>query len=157
MGGVEIERKFLVDAHRLPRLGPGQLLCQGYLPVSADSAVAVRVRLADGGGFLTLKQRRAGRQRAEFEYPIPADDARALLALCPARLEKTRHLVEADDGHRWEVDVFRGDNAPLVLAELELADPDEPFQRPPWLAGEVTDDGRYYNAHLAVHPYNSWQ
>jgi adenylate cyclase len=56
----------------------------------------------------------------------------------------------------WEVDVFEGANAGLVVAELELADEHEAFPRPAWLGDEVSDDPRYYNMNLAQVPYTQW-
>jgi len=83
-------------------------------------------------------------------------DARALLALAVGGLvDKRRHLVKVG-GHLWEVDEFLGDNAGLVVAEIELADADETFRRPDWLGAEVTDESRYYNLALASHPYSQW-
>src|SRR5690606_41633412 len=92
----------------------------------------------------------------EFDYPIPVEDARQLLALCVGGLvEKPRHYVR-HGGHLWEIDEFLGDNAGLVVAEIELADPDEAFDRPDWLGAEVTDQPRYYNLALAQRPYARW-
>jgi CYTH domain-containing protein len=94
--------------------------------------------------------------RLEFEYPIPLADAEQMLAqVCPAAMEKIRRRVTVG-AHVWEVDEFFGDNAGLVLAEVELQDEAEPFERPAWLGAEVTADGRYTNAHLSQHPYSRW-
>ena len=94
----------------------------------------------------------------EFEYEIPAADARALLALAePGVIEKERCLVPVADGHTWEVDVFHGENEGLVVAEIELGAEDEPFARPDWIADEVTGDARYYNSSLARTPYRLWE
>ncbi|TDH62660.1 CYTH domain-containing protein [Dankookia rubra] len=149
---TEIERKFLVagDGWRATALGPGLRLRQGYLPNGgAPEAPVVRVRLAGKDGFLTIKGPGL-LSRAEFEYPIPAEDAEAMLAaLCiPPVLEKTRTRV-AHGGLVWEVDVFAGHLAGLVLAEVELASADQPFARPGWAGQEVTGDGRYQNNALA--------
>lgn len=145
----EIERKFLVasDGWRAAA-GPGTEYLQGYL--CADRAVSVRVRLAGGRAFLTIKGGAAGIRRSEFEYPLPPADARAIIdGLCPAgTVAKTRHLLAAG-AHTWEIDVFHGPHAGLVLAEIELRHEDEPFERPDWLGPEVTGDPRYLNASLA--------
>ena len=150
---VEIERKFLVSGDAW-RNGSGVLYRQGYL--NRDKARTVRVRIAGDAAFLTIKGQSVGASRAEFEYPIPVADAQALLALCDGPLiEKTRYLVP-HAGHQWEVDEFAGDNAGLVVAELELVSEDEAFESPAWLGEEVTHDARYFNSNLATQPYASW-
>ena len=150
----EIERKFLVvgDAWRAGAVGTRYR--QGYL---AAGACTVRVRLAGERGFLTVKGRAVGPVRDEYEYPIPAADAAEMLErLCAGgRIEKVRHRVE-HRGHLWEVDEFAGENAGLVVAEVELASPDEDVELPPWAGAEVTDDPRYANASLARAPYTRW-
>lgn len=136
-------------------------MAQGYVNDQAamDSGLqraSVRVRLEGDGARLNLKSRELGRSRQEFEYPIPVDDARALLALCVGGLiDKRRHLVE-HAGHVWEIDEFSGDNAGLIVAEIELDSDDERFERPAWLGMEVTESTRYYNLALASRPYSQW-
>lgn len=156
--GVEIERKFRVRAGWRPD-GAGEEIAQGYL--SSVPERTVRVRLRGGRGYLTVKGKNGGAdaaRRAEFEYEIPAADARALLALAePGVIEKERCLVPVADGHTWEVDVFHGENEGLVVAEIELGAEDETFARPDWLADEVTGDARYYNSSLARTPYRLWE
>lgn len=151
---TEIERKFLVQPRDWASMGVGKAYKQGYLS-SADNAI-VRVRLAGEQGFLTIKGRTEGISRSEFEYPIPRADAEAMLALCPQPLiDKTRYRIPVGQ-HTWEVDVFHGLNDGLVVAEIELASEDEAFERPDWLAEEVTHDWRYTNASLARQPFSSW-
>jgi adenylate cyclase len=159
---LEIERKFLVSSDvwraQASRVIP---MAQGYLNDQAamDSGtqrVSVRVRLEGGDARLNLKSREIGHTRQEFEYPIPVADARALLARCVGGLiDKRRHLVE-HAGHLWEIDEFFGDNAGLIVAEIELDSGDEWFERPAWLGMEVTDSARYYNLALASRPYSQW-
>ncbi len=150
---LEIERKFLTTDQGW-RTGAGVLICQGYL-CSVPSRT-VRVRLAGDAGWLTIKGATDGATRAEFEYRIPIADAQALLALCEGPLlEKVRHRVRFG-GHWWDVDEFLGENAGLVVAEVELSAEDEHFERPPWLGAEVTEDARYFNSNLAHRPYRSW-
>ncbi|PWG63209.1 CYTH domain-containing protein [Spiribacter halobius] len=153
---TEIERKFLVvdDSWRADADG-GVRYRQGYLAGSAECSV--RVRAAAEGAWLNIKGATLGASRQEFEYPVPLADAAAMLqGLCGERvLEKVRYHVPYA-GHVWEVDCFEGANAGLVVAELELAAVDEPFQRPPWAGREVTDQWRYYNARLVSHPYRDW-
>jgi adenylate cyclase len=151
--GVEIERKFLVQGDGW-KTSTGVLYRQGYL--NRDKNRTVRVRIAGDAAFLTVKGVSVGATRAEFEYAIPTADAEGLLALCDGPLvEKTRHLVRIDDT-LWEVDEFAGDNAGLVVAEVELKAEDQPFARPDWLGPEVTHDARYFNSNLATLPYSCW-
>lgn len=159
---IEIERKFLVvgDAWReaahevLP-------MAQGYLndAASLDSGTmrsSIRVRTSGDRAWLNIKSAGIGSSRQEFEYPVPVEDARALLGLCVGgTVDKQRHLVR-HGAHLWEVDEFLGDNAGLVVAEIELGAVDEAFERPDWLGDEVTNDTRYYNLALATTPYTHW-
>lgn len=161
--GIEIERKFLVTgegwraaAHAVFPMAQGYINDMGALD-RGDQNASVRVRIEGDVAALNLKSRTLGRSRQEFEYPIPLDDARALLALCVGGLiDKRRHLVH-HEGLLWEVDEFLGDNAGLVVAEVELDDPDQPVPLPPWAGEDVTDQARYYNVALASHPYTRWQ
>ena len=150
--GVEIERIFLVKPGAWERAVP-QPMAQGYL-VRGDAAT-VRVRVSGGHAWLTVKGRGDGLSRPEFEYGIPADEARAMLAMVPGVVEKTRRRVPVG-AHVWEVDVFEGENAGLVVAEVELTSPDEAFERPAWLGAEVTGVPRYYNSELSVRPFRMW-
>jgi len=153
---VEIERKFLVrHAGWRQQVAATRELLQGYL---ANTALgSVRVRLADGCGRLSVKAMTPGLSREEYEYDVPAADARQMLAtLCPGpTIAKRRHLVDCE-GHRFEVDEFGGDNEGLVVAELELSDEAEAGPRPDWLGDEVTDHARYYSFRLAEHPFRCW-
>lgn len=153
---TEIERKFLVrDQRWREQARPGVRLMQGYL--ASTPALTVRVRLAGEQGRLTIKGATHGICRSEYEYAIPAEDAQAMLNELAetAIVEKTRYLVPAGE-HNWEVDVFAGENAGLVLAEIELSAEDEAFERPAWLGVEVSDEPRYFNANLARHPFRHW-
>ena len=159
---IEIERKFLLadDAWRAQAVR-SERMAQGYLN-DAESVtagrqnVSVRVRIAGEAAQLNIKSRELGAYRQEFEYAIPLADAEALLALCVGgRIEKTRHHVH-HAGHLWEIDEFDGDNAGLVVAEIELSTVDDVFARPAWLGIEVTDQSRYYNLRLAERPYSQW-
>jgi adenylate cyclase len=159
---VEIERKFLVagdawraQAHRVIPMAQGYLNSQGAMD-RGEQKVSVRVRLEGDEARMNLKSREPGHTRQEFDYPIPVGEARALLALCVGGLiDKRRHLIEYGD-HLWEVDEFLGDNAGLVVAEVELDAADDHFERPAWLGMEVTDSLRYYNLALASRPYSQW-
>ena len=160
--GIEIERKFLVTgdgwrtaAHRVVPMAQGYLNDQAAMDSGAQRA-SVRVRLEGDEARLNIKSRELGRSRQEFDYAIPVDEARALLALCVGGLiDKRRHLV-THAGHLWEVDEFLGENAGLVVAEIELQHRDEAFSHPDWLGVEVTEASRYYNLALASRPYSQW-
>jgi adenylate cyclase len=141
--GVEIERKFLIDATRLPTLGKGAHFRQGYL----CSGPTVRVRIADDKGELTIKGPGL-LVRPEFNFAIPLEDAEAMWPMVKAWLEKRRYKVE-HRGKSWDVDEFLGTLAGFWLAEIELSSPDEPFERPPWVTVEVSGNPRYSNLSLA--------
>ena len=160
--GIEIERKFLVTGDGWRAAAHAVIpMAQGYINDSAsiDSGAqqaSVRVRIQGEQAFLNLKSRDIGHTRQEFDYPIPVNDARALLALCVGGLiDKRRHLVRHGD-LLWEVDEFLGDNAGLVVAEVELDDAAQAIDLPEWVGAEVTDDVRYYNLALAAHPFSRW-
>ena len=153
---IEIERKFrVVDQRWRAAVSDSTLLRQGYL--ANTSRASVRVRLAGDEGWLSVKAMTPGRARAEYEASIPRDDANEMLdRLCEgAVVEKWRHIV-VHDGNEWEIDEFLGENAGLVVAELELNAEDQPFAVPGWLGDEVTHDERYYNFKLSLHPWRSW-
>ena len=153
---TEIEHKFLLRDDRWRALVERSVrLRQGYL--TSDARCSVRVRIAEGQGFLNLKSGTLGIQRSEYEYPIPLAEAEEILdTLCEKPLlEKTRHYLRLGE-HLWEIDEFAGDNAGLIVAEVELSRVDEPFARPDWLGEEVSHDIRYYNSQLAQHPYQRW-
>lgn len=151
----EIERKFLVKKELWQPQDEGVEIAQGYLAASAERAV--RVRLAGSRAYLTVKGPMKGVERLEFEYEIPASDARAMLALCERPwIEKRRHL-ERCGAHTWEIDCFSGDNEGLIVAEIELSSPDEAFEAPPWLGEEVSADSRYLNASLMRLPFSRWR
>lgn len=155
---IETERKFLVSGTEYRHLAyEKSRITQGFLVSEPERVVRVRVR--DGRATLTIKgpSSHGGAMRHEFEHPIPMDEARYLLTLCPLPpIEKVRHLVRSGR-HVIEVDEFGGANHGLVLAEVELSDPAEPFEAPPFLAREVTSDPRYCNARLYSHPFTEWE
>lgn len=153
--GIEIERKFLLAGDAWRGLGQPVLLRQGYLSSARERVV--RVRIEGGQAMLTIKGANVGASRGEWEYPIPLADAVELLdGLCEQPLiEKYRHRIE-HAGMVWEVDEFLGANAGLVVAEIELASEDQPFEKPEWIGAEVSGDARYYNANLIRHPFSQW-
>jgi adenylate cyclase len=151
----EIERKFLVAGASWKDGATGTLTRQGYL--SNVKEHTVRVRVAGAMAFLTIKGPSRGLARDEFEYPIPVDDAEAMLdALCERPLiEKTRWLVPFK-GFTWEVDEFHGENAGLVVAEVEVPTPETKPELPPWVREEVSSDPRYFNSNLVKNPFRAW-
>ncbi len=150
----EIERKFLVDAAKLPPLPAPQIIKQGYIPTQNAT---VRIRISNDKAFLTLKGRTTGLRRSEFEYPIPLEDAEAMLdELCmQPYIDKKRYLIDVS-GHTWELDIFEGENEGLIVAEIELESEDEAFERPEWVTEEVSEDPRYRNAYLVKNPFMKW-
>ncbi len=154
--GVEIERKFLVarETWRASVEGETRIL-QGYLAEGQRSTVRARIR--GDAAYLTIKGATSGISRLEFEYPIPVADAEILLrelAVSPL-IEKVRYRVRCGH-HVWDLDVFSGANAGLVLAEIELDAENAAFERPDWVGEEVSVDPRYFNVNLARHPYSRW-
>ena len=153
---VEIERKFLLaNEDWRAQVSEQQYLAQGYLGGTRSS---VRVRIGGEQAWLNIKSMALGTTRLEFEYAIPLDDAKVMLkelAEGPV-VSKTRHHVDIG-AHRFEIDEFDGDNAGLIVAEVELTDAAETFPRPTWLGIEVTEDSRYYNVNLARKPFSTWE
>ncbi|MCP1674933.1 adenylate cyclase [Natronocella acetinitrilica] len=154
--GIEVERKFLVVTEQWRAGAERTLFRQGYL--STDRERTVRVRLAGDAAWLTIKGVTEGVSRREFEYAVPPADAEILLdELCLRPLiEKYRYRVQ-HAGLTWEVDEFLGDNAGLIIAEVELDHPDQAIELPSWVGKEVSDDARYFNANLIAHPYCRWR
>ena len=151
----EIERKFLLKSKDWRVPGTGTPYRQGYLSTVPERTV--RVRLIRDKGYLTIKGISVGATRAEYEYEIPAEEAGEMLDnLCERPLiEKTRYRVEYQ-GLTWEIDEFGGDNAGLIIAEVELDEEDQTVMLPDWVGQEVTGDRRYYNANLIADPFTRW-
>lgn len=153
---LEIERKYLVKNDSWRDLVESQAhIMQGYL-ANNDNAV-VRVRVKGDAAYITVKGAAEGISRSEYEYRIPVEDGTAMLrdlAVLPV-IDKVRHNVRSG-GHLWELDIFAGENQGLVMAEVELQADDEVFEMPEWAGEEVSEDPRYYNVNLALHPYKSW-
>ncbi len=151
----EIERKYLIDPDILGTLPEGTRIVQGYIPTQGKTAV--RIRLKGEQAYLTIKGENRGAVRSEFEYPIPAEDADAMLAeLCNGQVvDKIRYLIKHAN-HTWEVDIFSGNNQGLIVAEVELDSENESVTLPDWVREEVTGDPRYYNSSLIDNPYSGW-
>lgn len=153
---TEIERKFLVTGDFSREIRRAERIVQGY--ICSQPGRTVRIRIRGKEGFLTIKGPSTddGLSRYEFERPLPLAEAEELFKLCePGAIEKVRNWVQVGK-HIWEVDVFHGANEGLILAEVELASTDEPFEKPAWIGKEVTGDRRYYNSTLTKHPYREW-
>ena len=156
MDNIEIERKFLVCGDFKSQAASSSRIRQAYINQAGGRTVRVRIR--DEKAYLTIKgpSLDGGLSRFEWEIEIPVADAEQLLELrVSAVIDKRRYLVPFE-GHTFEVDEFYGDNEGLVMAEVELSEPDEAFARPSWLGREVTGDPRYYNSHLSRHPFKEW-
>jgi adenylate cyclase len=154
---TEIERKFLIHLNKWAAVikPQGKLYKQGYI-LSEEKRI-VRIRVTDDAAYLTLKGATQGISRSEYEYTIPADEGNEILQnFTTSAIEKTRYNIKYA-GHNWEVDVFSGDNAGLIVAEIELTHEDEPFEKPDWITAEVSHDSRYTNASLSVKPYKDWE
>lgn len=153
----EIERKFLVKSDDYKKYAKKETrITQGYL--SSVPERTVRVRIKGDKGFITIKGigNASGASRYEWEKEIPVVEVKELLELCePGVIDKTRYLVDAGN-HTFEVDEFYGDNEGLTVAEVELSDENETFEKPNWLAEEVTGDAKYFNSMLMKNPYKNW-
>ncbi len=151
----EIERKFLVIGDGWRDAAVGTRFRQGFL--STEPERTVRVRVAGARGSITVKGKTVGAKREEFEYEIPLQDVEQMLdGLCKRPfIEKVRYTLSVGR-HVWEIDVFEGENAGLVVAEIELASEDEAFEKPDWAGEEVTHDPRYFNSNLVAKPFRAW-
>lgn len=156
---IEIERKFLIDHtlwNALTKPTPNYLI-QGYL--HSEPGKTIRVRATNDKGFITIKGKSSadGLSRSEFEYEIPKTEAIELLAnFTNKTIGKNRYEIEFE-GNVWEVDVFEGDNAGLIVAEIELESTEQSFTKPDWVREEVTSDFRYFNSALIQNPFKSWK
>ena len=153
----EIEKKFLVTNDDFKKEAyESSHIVQGYL--SSVPERAVRIRIMDQSGFITIKGigNQSGASRFEWEKEIPINEAEELLKLCePGVIDKVRHKIKVDGG-TFEVDEFHGDNNGLIVAEIELKNESDDFFRPKWLGKEVTGEVKYYNAMLMKVPFSKW-
>ena len=152
----EIERKFLVSGDFRSSASRQTRITQGYLCSAPERTVRVRVK--GDKGFITIKGigNASGASRYEWEKEIPVNEVQELLQLCePGVVDKTRYLVKSGI-HTFEVDEFYGENEGLVVAEVELSQEEEEFEKPGWIGMEVTGDVRYFNSMLMKHPFTTW-
>ena len=153
---IEIEHKFLLANNDWRQhITRSVKYRQGYLSSQATSSI--RIRISDDHAWLNLKSATIGTHRYEYEYEIPLSDANEIITILCRKpiIEKTRHFV-IDDGNTWEIDEFDGDNRGLIVAEIELSEIGKTFSKPHWIGEEVTNDLRYYNNNLSIHPYLEW-
>jgi CYTH domain-containing protein len=153
---TEIEHKYLVIKDIWEKVIPDKSveIKQAYL--LTDPEKTIRIRTKGNSGFITIKGKSIGASRLEFEYEIPIEDANDLInKFCSNLIEKTRHLV-IHEKHTWEVDEFKGLNAGLIVAEIELNSEDEHYSIPNWIDKNVTDDLRYANSNLSIKPFTTW-
>ena len=156
MNFTEIERKFLVEnTDFISQSYKSTVIIQAYL--NSDPLRTVRVRIKGEKSYLTIKGKSEdGISRFEWEKEITPSDVHALLPLCePSPIEKTRYEVWVGDS-LYEVDIFHGENEGLIIAEIELTNVAQAFEKPDWLGAEVTSEPRYYNSALSQHPYKHW-
>ncbi|MDU1891863.1 MAG: CYTH domain-containing protein [Dysgonomonas sp.] len=154
--GLEIERKFLVKGDFKTYAYKSEDIIQGY--ISSVPERSVRIRIKGDKAYLTIKgaSNKEGTSRYEWEKEISKDEAYELIKLCePGVIDKIRYYIK-NDKHVFEVDEFREENEGLVVAEIELNEENEGFDKPDWLGEEVTGDIRYYNASLVKLPYKKW-
>ncbi|MDF1698275.1 MAG: CYTH domain-containing protein [Saprospiraceae bacterium] len=153
--GLEIERKFLLKNENWRKMADqGTDIKQGYLSLQPERTV--RVRVTDKQALLTIKGITTGMTRSEYEYEIPFTDAVELLELCEgAIIDKQRYIINYE-GETWEIDIFKGRNEGLRVAEIELSNEEQEIKIPTWVGKEVTEDSRYYNVNLIENPYDRW-
>jgi len=153
--GIEIERKFLVTGDGWRPGSSPKAIRQGYLAYGPPASV--RLRVTGDTAHLNIKESTLAITRREFEYPIPVADAEEMLErlTADAIVSKTRYHVVVG-GHTWEIDVFDGANAGLVLAEVEIESEESAIEVPEWAGREVSGDERYLNTYLAQHPFTTW-
>jgi adenylate cyclase len=155
MMAKEIERKFLIKGDAWRSLAKGTSYRQGYLNSAKERTV--RIRTIDDKAYLTIKGLTVGATRSEYEYEIPLAECNAMLDTLAEKpiIDKNRYKVPFG-GLTWEIDEFFGENAGLIVAEVELESEEQQFKKPEWVGEEVTGDPRYFNSNLINHPYTRW-
>jgi len=153
---IEIERKFLLASNEWrDEVKCSYRIRQGYM--GEVGKASVRVRVQGDKANINIKSATLEMRRMEYEYEIPLDEAQEMLdQLCnQPQVDKTRFIVEQGK-HKWEIDEFYGENEGLIVAEIELCDESEAFDKPAWVGEEVTEDPRYYNVNLITNPFKNW-
>ena len=153
----EVEKKFLVTSTDFKTSAFKQThIKQGYL--SSVPERTVRIRIKGNAGYITIKGigNNSGASRYEWEKEIPLMEAEELMKICePGIIDKTRYEVKVGK-HTFEIDEFYGENQGLIVAEIELKNENDHFEKPDWLGAEVTGDAKYYNAMLMKKPFSKW-
>lgn len=153
---IEIEHKYLVKPELWKQVTPDKIVAIKQAYLSRDPEKTIRIRVAGEKGFITIKGRSVGASRPEYEYEIPLQEAEDLITkFCNNLIEKTRHYV-LHKNKTWEVDVFEGLNAGLIVAEIELNAEDEIYLKPGWIDRDVTTDKKYANSNLTISPFTTW-
>ena len=154
---LEIERKYLLKNNTWKeQIVKSEPIIQGYLASASGNGITVRIRVTGQHGFMTFKGPRVGISRTEYEYEVPINDAKSILLESQVpTLKKVRHTV-MHEGDEWVVDVFKGNNKGLTVAEIELKSEDQAFIIPNWIKEEVTGKPPYRNSRLAITPYTTW-
>jgi adenylate cyclase len=153
---IEIERKFLLANNNWREAVKTSFrIRQGYM--GEVGKASVRIRIQGEQANINVKSATLSMRRMEYEYDIPLNEAQEMLEqLCEhPQVNKTRYIVEQGK-HKWEIDEFYGENEGLLVAEIELSDEAEAFEKPEWIGKEVTEDPRYYNVNLIKHPFKNW-
>lgn len=155
----EIERKFLINEESevfksLLDVMTGTTISQGYL--NTDPEKTVRVRQKGEQGFITVKGKQVGITKKEWEYEVPLEEVSEMMEICDVKVEKIRFETQAGNGLIWEIDIFKGENTGLIIAEIELPNEKMKFEIPEWLGQDVSEDLRFANSNLAKHPYGNW-
>lgn len=151
---IEIERKFLVN-EKLPTFSEGKEIIQAYIFLSEGKEM--RIRIQNNICTLSIKVNYAKNIREEFEYNIPMSEGLRLMEIGSefSPILKTRHIINSNS-MIWEIDVFKGENEGLIIAEIELNAIDQEFVIPEWVKREVTDEQKYYNSNLYINPFKKW-
>lgn len=153
---IEIEHKYLVNKELWKNITPfkSEEIRQAYL--LSDNKKSIRIRTKGISGYITIKGKSDTIARPEYEYEIPLSDANEMIGkFSESIIEKTRHYVMYAD-KLWEVDVFKGLNEGLIIAEIELKSEDEKYDLPAWVGEDVTRNHDYSNSNLSKKPYSMW-
>lgn len=145
---MEIERKYLIPELPTDYADyPFHQIEQGYLCTSP----AVRIRKEDLDYYLTYKSG-GFLAREEYNLPLTEEAYYHLRKKIDGRLiTKKRYLLPLEDGLTIELDIFEGELAPLVLAEVEFESKEaaNSFVPPTWFGEDVTFSGKYQNSVLS--------
>ena len=152
-----LQRKFLIVSDKYKEQAYKKTrIVQGFLNTHKERTVRVRIKGKEA--YIAIKgiSNKEGTSRFEWEKKIAVEEAEQLIELCePNLIEKIRYEIKVGN-HIFEVDEFSAENEGLIIAEIELSEENESFEKPDWLGKEVTGDIRYYNSQLSRVPYKNW-